>query len=53
MPVKVWKNSAGKYAVATPNGVKAKGTTKRKAQAQQRLLNAGDRGWTPTQGGRR
>ena len=40
MPVKVTKTKAGKYRVATPHGVKAKGTTKEKAKAQERLLNA-------------
>lgn len=28
------------YQVRTPSGIKAKGTTLRKAKAQQRLLNA-------------
>lgn len=39
MPVSVSKTD-GKYQVRTPSGVKAKGTTKAKAKAQQRLLNA-------------
>ncbi len=39
MPAKVTKKD-GKYEVRTPGGTKAKGTTKAKAQAQQRLLNA-------------
>ena len=47
MPVKVTKTD-GKYRVATPRGVKAKGTTKAKAQRQQRLLNAVEHGWRPT-----
>lgn len=34
----------------TPNGVHAKRTTKAKAQAQVRLLNAIDHGWKPTGG---
>lgn len=39
MPTKVKK--VGKtYQVSTPNSVHAKGTTKAKAEAQQRLLNA-------------
>lgn len=46
MPVKIWKTD-GKYSVSTPNGVKAKGTTKEKAEAQKRLLNAIDHGWRP------
>lgn len=39
MPAKV-KKVGKKYQVATPGGIKAKGTTKAKAEAQQRLLNA-------------
>ena len=39
MPVKI-KRVDGKYRVSTPGGVKAKGTTKGKAEAQKRLLNA-------------
>lgn len=48
MPAKVSKNADGSYRVATPNGVHAKRTTKAKAKAQQRLLNAVDHGWKPT-----
>lgn len=40
MPVKISKNKGGSYRVSTPHGVKAKHTTKKKAEAQQRLLNA-------------
>jgi hypothetical protein len=40
VPVKIKKTSKGKYQVRTPGGVKAKGTTKKKAKAQERLLNA-------------
>ncbi len=47
MPAKV-KKVGKKYQVATPNAVHAKGTTKKKAEAQQRLLNAIDHGWKPT-----
>ena len=47
MPVKVRKKK-GKYRVSTPGGVKAKGTTKAKAKAQERLLNAVEHGWKPT-----
>ena len=39
MPVKI-KKKGKKYSVSTPGGVKAKGTTKAKAKAQERLLNA-------------
>lgn len=48
MPVKVRKKKGGEYEVRTPNGVRAKGTTKRKAEAQARLLNALDHDWVPT-----
>lgn len=40
MPVKISKNKGGSYRVATPNGVKSKGTTRAKAVKQERLLNA-------------
>lgn len=48
MPVKVKKVSGGKYKVSTPGGTKAKGTIKKKAEAQKRLLNAVEHGWKPT-----
>jgi len=40
VPVKIRKGKSG-YVVSTPGGTKAKGTTKKKAEAQARLLNAG------------
>lgn len=46
MPAKIRKTD-GKYSVRTPSGVKAEGTTLRKAKAQQRLLNAIDHGFKP------
>jgi len=46
MPVTVKKIDG--YRVSTPGGVKAKNTTKRKAMAQKRLLNAAEHGWKPT-----
>jgi hypothetical protein len=39
MPVKITKTD-GSYRVTTPHGTKAKHTTKAKAEAQRRLLNA-------------
>jgi len=39
MPVKIVKRGSG-YRVSTPGGVKAKSTSKKKAEAQRRLLNA-------------
>lgn len=47
MPAKISKNKSGGYSVRTPNGVHAKNTTKAKAEAQQRLLNAIDHGYDP------
>ena len=48
MPVKINKSKGGGYSVSTPNGVKAKHTTKAKAESQKRLLNAVEHGWKPT-----
>lgn len=47
MPVKITKVKGG-YSVKTPGGVKAKQTTKAKAQAQANLLRGVERGWVPT-----
>ncbi len=52
MPVRITKVNGG-YQVKTPNMVHAKATTKPKAQAQERLLNAIDHGWKPTKGGKK
>lgn len=46
MPVSVSKIN-GKFKVSTPGGTKSKGTTKRKALAQTRLLNATEHGFVP------
>lgn len=48
MPVKITKTENGKYRVSTPNAIHAKATTKYKAMAQERLLNAVEHGWHPT-----
>lgn len=50
MPVKIRKTKKGKggYSVSTPGGTKAKSTTKAKAMAQARLLNAIDHGFKPS-----
>ncbi len=40
MPYKISRTSGGKYRVTSPNGVKAKATTKAKAEAQVRLLKS-------------
>lgn len=50
MPEKMTKTSSGGYRVTGPHGVHAKNTTKAKAKAQVRLLNAVDHGWKPTGG---
>lgn len=47
MPVKTRKKGK-KYTVSTPGGVKAKGTTKEKAESQERLLRGIEHGWKPT-----
>ncbi len=43
MPVKIRKVKGG-YRVSTPGGVKAKHTSKKKALAQQRIINAAEHG---------
>ena len=52
MPVKIQKNKNGGYKVSTPHGTKAKNTTKANAVKQERLLNAVEHGWQPTEDGR-
>ena len=42
MPVTIRKKDGG-YTVSTPGGVKAKGTTKAKAEAQKRIIEAADK----------
>jgi hypothetical protein len=42
VPVRITKVSGG-YRVSTPSGVKAKATTKEKAQAQKRIIEQADR----------
>ena len=46
MPVRVRKVGK-KYRVSTPGGVKAKGTTKGKAESQRHLLDAIEHGFKP------
>ena len=48
MPAKVRKNPDGTYRVETPEGTSARSTTKEKAEAQARLLNAREHGFVPT-----
>jgi hypothetical protein len=50
MPVRTRRNPDGTYRVSTPGGVKAKRTTKKKAEAQKRLLNAIEHGFKPSKG---
>lgn len=47
MPVKIRKTKKGKYRVSTPSKVHAKGTTKKKAKKQARLLRGIEHGWKP------
>ena len=46
MPVAITKKDG--YQVRTPGGVKAKNTTRGKAEAQARLLRGVEHGWKPT-----
>lgn len=46
MPVTIRKVDG--FRVSTPGGVKAKGTTKAKAEAQARLLRGVEHGFKPT-----
>jgi hypothetical protein len=43
MPVTIKKKKGGCVQVSTPNGVKAKCTTKKKAEAQKRIIEAADK----------
>ena len=47
MPYKIRKTD-GKYRVSSPHGVKAKHTTKAKAERMVRLLRGVEHGWMPT-----
>jgi hypothetical protein len=47
MPVKMTTLPSGKVQVRTPGGIKAKGTSRKKAEAQRRLLYGIDKGWVP------
>jgi hypothetical protein len=44
MPVTIKKLKSGKYQVSTPKGVHAKSTTKKKAIAQEKIINAAHAG---------
>lgn len=48
MPYTETKLKNGKVKVTSPNGVKSKGSTKRNADRQVRLLRAVDHGFKPT-----
>jgi hypothetical protein len=54
MPVRIHKitkgKNKGKYRVFTPSGVKAKATTKKKADGQKRLIEAIEHGYNPKKG---
>jgi len=53
MPYKIGKVKGDGYRVTSPHGTKSKGTTKEKAKAQVRLLQAKEHGWKPTGKGKR
>ncbi len=44
MPVRITKVANGRFKVSTPNGVHAKSTTKAKALAQKKIIEAADAG---------
>lgn len=48
MPITIRKKKKGKYSVRTPGGLKSRGTSKKKAMAQKRLLQGIERGWMPS-----
>jgi len=50
MPVTITKLKSGKYRVKTPNAVHAKATTKKKALAQEKIINMHEAGVTPKGG---
>ena len=53
MPYKKRKKSDGTYKCLLLRVTRAKSTTKKKAEAQIRLLNAVEHGWEPTKVRRR
>ena len=44
MPVKIRKQKSGCYKVTTPHGTKSKCTSKKNANAQERIINAATHG---------
>ena len=48
MPYKISPTKGGKFRVTSPHGTKSKSTTKKKAEAQMRLLRGIKHGWRPT-----
>jgi len=48
MPVRITKKKSGKYRVSHGGKTSAKGTSKKKAQTQARLLRGVAHGWKPT-----
>ena len=48
MPVKIRKQKSGCYKVSTPGGVKSKCTSKKNAEAQERIIHASEHGYKPT-----
>jgi hypothetical protein len=53
MPYKTTKTKSGKYRVTGPSGVHSKGTTKAKAAAQIRIMQASEHGYKPDKKGRK
>lgn len=52
MPVRIKKLKSGRYRVSTPGGVKARSTSKKKALAQEKIINMREHGITPKGGWR-
>lgn len=53
MPYQIRKTKGSKYRVTGPSGTHAKGTTKKKAAAQKRLLQAVEHGFQPAKAKKR
>lgn len=43
MPVKITRTRGNEFRVSTPSGIKARGTTKAKAEAQKRIIEEADK----------
>lgn len=48
MPVSIRRIKKNRYSVRTPSGMKARSTTKAKAEGLRRLLYGVEKDWRPT-----